>query len=66
MMNNLTAGNLNEKKNRGGISAKMPDVSPELLRQWLLAIPPLQAPPTTSGKQRLARAFVLDPAYQVL
>jgi uncharacterized protein (DUF1800 family) len=65
MMNNLTAGNLNEKKNRGGIASKMPDASPELLRQWLLATPPLQAPPTTSGKQRLARAFVLDPAYQV-
>ena len=66
MMNNLTAGNLNEYKNRGGISAKMPDVSPELLRHWLLAIPPLHAPPQIPGKQRLTRAFVLDPAYQVL
>ncbi len=66
MMSNLSKGNLNERKNRGGIATKMPDVNPQQLRQWLLAIPPLQAPPTTSGKQRLARAFVLDPAYQVL
>lgn len=65
MMSNLTKGNLNEKRNRGGIAAKMPDINPQQLRQWLLAIQPLQAPPTTSGKQRLARAFVLDPAYQV-
>ncbi|MEE9310164.1 MAG: DUF1800 domain-containing protein [Cocleimonas sp.] len=66
MMNNLSSGNLNERKNRGGIAAKMPDINPQQMREWLLAIPPLQAPPTTSGKQRLARAFVLDPAYQVL
>ena len=66
MMSNLSKGNLNERRNRGGIATKMPDIDPQQLRQWLLAIPPLQAPPTTSGKQRLARAFVLDPAYQVL
>ncbi len=66
MMNNLTRGNLNEIRNRGGIAAKMPDINPQQLREWLLVIPPLQAPPVTSGKQRLARAFVLDPAYQVL
>ena len=65
MMTNLTSGNLNERKNRGGIASKMPDVTPEQLRQWLLAIPPLQNMPTEPGKQRLARAFVLDPAYQV-
>ena len=65
MMTNLTSGNLNERKNRGGISAKMPDVSPEQLQQWLLPIPPLQQMPSKPGKQRLARAFVLDPAYQV-
>jgi len=66
MMSNLSKGNLNERRNRGGIATKMPDIGPQQLRQWLLSIPPLQAPPTTSGKQRLARAFVLDPAYQVL
>ena len=65
MMTNLTAGNLNERKNGGGITSKMPDVSPEELHQWLLAIPPLQKMPTEPGKQRLTRAFVLDPAYQV-
>ena len=65
MMTNLTSGNLNEHKNRGGIANKLPDISPQQMRQWLLAIPALQAPPTTAGKQRLARAFVLDPAYQV-
>lgn len=65
MMNNLTSGNLNEFKNRGGIAHKMPDINPQELRQWLLSIPPLQTMPTQPGKQRLARAFVLDPAYQV-
>lgn len=65
MMTNLTSGNLNERKNRGGIASKMPDVTPEQLHQWLLAIPPLQQMPTEPGKQRLTRAFVLDPAYQV-
>ncbi len=65
MMTNLTKGNLNEHKNRGGIANKMPDISDQQMREWLLAIPPLLAPPTTSGKQRLARAYVLDPAYQV-
>lgn len=65
MMTNLTSGNLNERKNKGGIASKMPDVTPEQLQQWLLAIPPLQKMPTEPGKQRLARAFLLDPAYQV-
>ena len=65
MMTNLTSGNLNEHKNRGGIAQKMPDVPPEVLRSWLLAIEPLQPMPTIPGKQRLARALVLDPAYQV-
>ena len=66
MMSNLTRGNLNEHRNRGGLASRMPDIDPQQLRIWLLAIPPLLPPPTTSGKQRLARAFVLDPAYQVL
>lgn len=65
MLTNITSGNLNEHRNKGGIAAKMPDVSPQDLRQWLLAVEPLQAPPTQPGKQRLARAFLLDPAYQV-
>ncbi|MEH6455198.1 MAG: DUF1800 domain-containing protein [Cocleimonas sp.] len=65
MMTNLTSGNLNERKNGGGMASKMPDVNPQQLQQWLLAIPPLQQMPTEPGKQRLTRAFVLDPAYQV-
>ena len=65
MMTNLTSGNLNEHKYKGGIANKMPDVTPDQLHQWLLAIPPLQQMPTEPGKRRLTRAFILDPAYQV-
>lgn len=65
MMNNLTRGNLNEHRYHSGIAAKLPDINPQQLRLWLLAIEPLQMPPTKPGKQRLTRAFVLDPAYQV-
>lgn len=65
MMSNLARGNLNEHRYKSGIAAKMPDVSPQQLRYWLLAIEPLQTPPKNPGKQRLTRAFVLDPAYQV-
>jgi len=65
MMTNLTSGNLNEHRNGGGIANKMPDVNPEELYKWLLPIPPLQKMPIEPGKQRLTRAFVLDPAYQV-
>ena len=65
MMTNLTSGNLNERKNRGGIAQKLPNIPPEKFGEWLLAIKPLQALPTQPGKQRLARALVLDPAYQV-
>ncbi len=65
MMTNLSRGNLNEHKNRSSVAQKMPDIPPHVLREWLLAIEPLQAMPTKPGKQRLTRAFVLDPAYQV-
>ena len=65
MMNNLTKGNLNERKNRGGIAQKLPDLNPAQMQAWLLAIPPLLAAPQKPGKQRLARALVLDPSYQV-
>jgi len=66
MMTNLTRGNLNERKYKSGIANRLPDISPEAMRDWLLAIPPLQAAPQKPGKQRLARALVLDPAYQVM
>ncbi len=66
MMTNLTSGNLNERKNKGGIASKLPSISVTQMHEWLLAIPPLKAPPKIPGKQRLARALVLDPAYQVI
>ena len=65
MMTNLTRGNLNERKNRGGIAQKLPDIPPKQMHDWLLAIPALQPAPKQSGKQRFARSLVLDPAYQV-
>lgn len=65
LMKNLTSGNLNERKNRGGIANKLPNISIEQMQDWLLPIPPLQALPSKPGKQRLARSLVLDPAYQV-
>jgi len=65
MMNNLTKGNLNEHKYKGRVAQQLPDIKPTHMRDWLLAIAPLQTPPKKPGKQRLARALVLDPAYQV-
>lgn len=65
MLTNLTRGNLNERKSRSGIADRLPNISIEQTRDWLLPIPPLQPPPTKPGKQRLARSLVLDPAYQV-
>lgn len=65
MMTNLTAGNLNERKHKSGVSLKTPDIPPEQMRDWLVAITPLQAPPQKPGKLRFIRALVLDPAYQV-
>ena len=65
MMNNLTKGNLNERKNKGRVAQQLPDLEPAQMRNWLLAIAPLQTLPEKPGKQRLARALVLDPAYQV-
>lgn len=65
MLSNLTKGNLNERKSKSGIANKIPDIEPAQMRDWLLAIPPLQPAPTQPGKQRLARSLVLDPSYQV-
>jgi len=65
MMTNLTRGNLNERKHKSGIAQKLPDISPEQMSNWLLPIPALQALPLKPGKQRLVRALVLDPSYQV-
>lgn len=65
ILNNLTKGNLNERKNRGEISNKLPEIEPSQMRDWLLAIAPLNPAPKKPGKQRLARSLVLDPSYQV-
>jgi len=65
MMTNLTKGNLNERKFTSGVAKKIPNIPPEEMRDWLLAIPPLQVAPNKPGKQRFARALVLDPSYQV-
>ena len=65
ILNSLARGNLNERRNRGGIAQALPDLDSAHMQQWLLAIPPLQALPEKPGKQRLVRALVLDPAYQV-
>lgn len=65
MMTNLTRGNLNERKHKSAVAQKLPDIPPEHMREWLLAIPPLLPAPQKPGKQRFARAMVLDPSYQV-
>ncbi|HIQ15076.1 MAG TPA: DUF1800 family protein, partial [Leucothrix sp.] len=66
LMTSLSRGNLNERKYTSGVAQMLPDISPEKMRKWLLAIPPLQAAPQKPGVQRLARSLVLDPAYQVV
>ncbi|MEE9328242.1 MAG: DUF1800 domain-containing protein [Cocleimonas sp.] len=65
MMTNLTRGNLNERKHRSGVAQLLPNITVQQMNDWLLAIPALQTPPKEPGKQRLARALVLDPAFQV-
>ncbi len=66
MMTSLSRGNLNERKYKSNVAKMLPDISPDKMREWLLAIPPLQAAPQKPGVQRLARSLVLDPAYQVI
>ncbi len=66
MMTSLSRGNLNERRYKSGVAQMLPDIEPQQMREWLLAIPPLQAPPKKPGVQRLARSLVLDPAYQVV
>ncbi len=65
ILTSLARGNLNERRNRGGIASRLPDLSVDEMQNWLLAIKPLQPLPEKPGKQRLVRALVLDPAYQV-
>jgi uncharacterized protein (DUF1800 family) len=65
ILTSLARGNLNERRNRGGVAQALPDLDTAQMQQWLLAIKPLQPLPQKPGKQRLVRALVLDPAYQV-
>ena len=64
LLTNLTRGNL-RKANDSKMMQHMPDCSDEDLITWLLPVPPLNPLPTQPGRQRLVRALVLDPAYQV-
>lgn len=66
LLTNLTRGNLNTRRRKSGVELKLPDAPNERLREWLLAIPPVNPiSEKTPGKQRYVRELVLDPAYQV-
>lgn len=64
ILKNFSRGNLGNSKS--GVEQALPTVSRQEMTSWLLAIPALKAPPEKRGRQRFARALVLDPAYQVL
>jgi len=64
ILTNLTRGNLRQT-NDARMMAHMPNCSDEELVTWLLPVSPLSPLPTEPGRQRLVRALVLDPAYQV-
>jgi len=65
MMTNLARGNLNAHRGQSGISQRLPDLSTDEMIDWLLPVKPIQPLPQKQGKQRLVRALVLDPSYQV-
>lgn len=65
ILTSLARGSLNERKSRGNIAKKLPQIEPAQMTKWLLPIKPLQPLPSEPGVQRLVRALVLDPAYQV-
>ncbi|HIO92397.1 MAG TPA: DUF1800 domain-containing protein [Leucothrix mucor] len=62
LMNDLSGGHFRAK---GGVSQGLPDTTGKRMQEWLLATKPLQPIDLKLGKQRLVRALVLDPAYQV-
>ncbi|PID46794.1 MAG: hypothetical protein CSB47_02235 [Proteobacteria bacterium] len=64
LLTNLTRGNL-RKANDARLMRYMPKCSDEELITWLLPVNPITPLPTEPGRQRLVRALVLDPAYQV-
>lgn len=63
LLRNLTRGNLRNERN--SIDAKLPQISREEMADWLLNTAALKPFPEKRGKQRLVRALVLDPSYQV-
>ena len=63
LLRNLTRGNLRSAKS--GMDAKLPKISREEMADWLLNTKALNSFPKKRGKQRLVRALVLDPSYQV-
>ena len=62
LMNDLSGGAF---RARGGVAKRLPNVSGRRLKEWLLPIQPVQPIDLTLEKQRLVRALVLDPTYQV-
>lgn len=64
LLKNLSRGNL--RSATSGMDHLLPKINREEMTEWLLAIKPLKPLPEKEGNQRLIRALVLDPAYQVL
>lgn len=63
LLRNMTRGIMRNVKS--SMDAKLPQISDQEMVQWLLAIPPMNPPPSQPGKKRLVRSLVLDPVYQV-
>ena len=64
LLRNMTRGNLRNAKS--GMDRLLPNINSNIeMAQWLLAIPPINPFPEKEGNQRLVRALVLDPAFQV-
>ncbi|MCK5727211.1 MAG: DUF1800 domain-containing protein [Thiotrichaceae bacterium] len=63
LLRNLTRGNLRNKKS--SMDAKLPQLSRDEMAEWLLNTQAVNPFPEKRGKQRLIRALVLDPSYQV-
>ena len=62
LMNDLSGGRFRAK---GGIAKRLPNVSGRRMQEWLLPTGSVLPLDLQLGKQRLVRALVLDPAYQV-
>jgi len=62
LMNDLSGGRFQAK---GGIAKRLPNVSGRRMQEWLLPTGSVLPLDLQLSKQRLVRALVLDPAYQV-